>query len=514
MQPRKLSVLVANYAYGGNGGISMLHPTIAEWLVATVLKMKQDPRIGEIFHRTYSDTPITMSRCRTVLDARECGADLILMIDSDQIPDHALHEGDPYAKPFWESSFDFIYQNYDKGPHVVGAPYCGPSPVNNVYVFRWASQRNAALEQDIQIEPYSRGEAAIKVGMEEVAALPTGLILFDVRVFELTEPKSKEDPPWFYYEWKTKYADEKCSTEDVTATRDIALAGMSLLGYSPIYVNWDAWAGHIKPEIVGKPNPITTEQVNSKYRDAVLNGASYKERRITIGGRAKAMPTDAIDDELSKLGATVQADLDVLQKLVKSFGECCTSKPTVVEIGTFIGDSAKAMADAGAIVHTIDNYKGTPTDLSGAAYRVHGAQGIKDALIRNIGNRLGNSIFVYNGDSAGSANGWHGDKVDMAFVDANHEYEFVKADSEAWIRHVRVGGIMAGHDYCPAFPGVIQAVQELFGHDSFNVEGTVWWVRVTEEIAQRYAPTANGHAHELMANLPCVGRFNAVDEEQ
>lgn len=515
MQPRKLNVHIALPAYGGNGGISMLRPTIAEWLVETVLKMKQDERIGDITHRVYCDTPITMVRNRMVLDARECGADLLLMIDSDQDPDHALHEGDPYSKPFWDTSFDFVYRNYDKGPHVVGAPYCGPSPVNNVYVFRWTSQRNQFLDQDIKIEPYSRGEAAIKVGMEEVAAMPTGLILFDVRVFELTEPKSKADPPWFYYEWKTRYADEKCSTEDVTATRDIALAGMNALGYSPIYVNWDAWAGHSKPEIVGKPNPITTEQVNSKYRQAVLDRVSINERRIKIGGGTLKASSEQIEEAmnesadrfLAEYGATIAGDLEVLKKLVKSFG----NQPVqVVELGTFIGDSAKAMSDAGAIVHTIDNWKGSLRDLSHSTYRVYGKDQVRFAMQRNLGRRLHNTVFSYEGDSAKAADTWHGDKVDMVFIDAGHEYDEVKRDIDAWLKHVRVGGILSGHDYCPAFPGVMKAVQEKFGEGAFNVDGNVWWVRVTEAMTQPNAiPISNGHAKEPVL----AGRFNAVDDE-
>lgn len=519
MQPRKLSVLVALPAYGGNGGISMMRPSIAEWLVETVLKMKQDPRIGDISHRVYCDTPITLVRNRMVLDARECGADLLLMIDSDQDPDHALHEGDPYAKPFWDTSFDFVYNHYDKGPVVVGAPYCGPSPINNVYVFRWASQRNAALEQDLQIEPYSRGEAAIKVGMEEVAALPTGLILFDVRAFELTEPKSTADSPWFYYEWKTRYADEKCSTEDVTATRDIALAGMQLLGYSPIYCNWDAWAGHSKPEIVGKPNPITIEQINSKYRDAVLNGASSNNRRITIGGRALQMTDEeveasavrAADRMLAEHGATIPSDMKILEKLVKSFDK----KPIyVVELGTFVGDSAKAMADAGAIVHTIDNWKGSPNDLSSSTYRVYGKEQVRLALQRNLGDRLHRTVFTYEGDSTTAASSWHGDKVDMVFIDAGHEYEEVSRDIDAWLPHVRDGGILSGHDYCPAFPGVMLAVQERFGDCTFNVEGNVWWVRVSERMQPEPSLNGHDHTHELAKSNPFAGRFNAVDEEQ
>lgn len=487
MQPRKLNVHIALFAYGGNGGVSMIHPDIAEWLVPTVIEMKADERIGNITHRVYSDTPITLTRNRSVLDAREVGADLILMIDSDQNPDHDFLQGMPYTKPFWSSSFDFIYERYDKGPHVVGAPYCGPSPCNNVYVFRWSSWRNSMADQDVRIEQFTRGEAATKIGIEEVAALPTGLILFDTRVFELTEPRSMDDSPWFYYEWKNRYADEKLSTEDVTATRDLALAGMAQLGYSPIHVNWDAWAGHTKPEIIGKPNPITTQQINSKYQYAMTERISDKERRICIGGKAPLPSEDQLqkmnecqsDEMLARLGATLPSDLEVLKSIVGSFNH----KPVVVvELGTFIGDSAKAMADAGAIVHTIDNWRGSPMDGSCKAYRVYGEEAVRKAFERNVGDRLHRSIHTYRGDSTLAAESWHGDKVDMVFVDAGHEYHEAFRDIKAWLPHVRVGGVFSGHDYCDAFPGVKQAVDELFDGHQVNVHGNVWWVVVTEDM--------------------------------
>ena len=43
-------------------------------------------------------------------------------------------------------------------------------------------------------------------------------------------------------------------------------------------------------------------------------------------------------------------------------------------------------------------------------------------------------------------------------VDAGHEYEFVKADTETALRLIRPGGTILWDDYDPGWPGVVRAV--------------------------------------------------------
>jgi len=52
--------------------------------------------------------------------------------------------------------------------------------------------------------------------------------------------------------------------------------------------------------------------------------------------------------------------------------------------------------------------------------------------------------------------------LDLVFIDANHTYPHVKADIEHWYPKVKPGGILAGHDYGPDFPGVEKACLEFF----------------------------------------------------
>jgi len=53
--------------------------------------------------------------------------------------------------------------------------------------------------------------------------------------------------------------------------------------------------------------------------------------------------------------------------------------------------------------------------------------------------------------------------LDFCFIDASHDYDNVIADIKAWFPKVKLGGVIAGHDY-PEWEGVKKAVDEFFGN--------------------------------------------------
>lgn len=299
----KLNIFVGFPSYGGNGGIAAEHPDIREWWVETVLKMKADPRIGDIHTKTLNDTPCPMVRNRFVRLAKEHNCDLLLMVDSDQSPN--LHRGESWFRPFWDVAFEEIYSHYHRGPLVVGAPYGGPpNGSENVYVFRWDNRGDRGDETSMSLDQYSRHEASMMHGVQEAAALPTGLILYDMRLFDLVEPTamtrgdaldaykrgeiskavamSAMNEGYFYYEWKSRFADEKASTEDVQSTRDMSLAGMAVLGYNPVRCAWDSWIGHWKPWNVGRPKRYAVEDISATFVRAVEKSSSRNESIVDL----------------------------------------------------------------------------------------------------------------------------------------------------------------------------------------------------------------------------------------
>lgn len=276
MTPRKFRVAFATFHYGGNGLCETLLPGLSDWLRETAFKCQTDDRVEMLGWAKYTDTPITMTRNAAVRDARKSGFDILCMFDNDNLPDCELKFGDPYAKPWWDTSFDFLDKHYDKGPCIIMAPYCGAPPIECPFGFTWKNHEHDTPEVKFQLKMYEREHASILGGIQNVAAGPTGVIMFDLRAFDLIPH------PYFDYEWTDETHSEKASTEDVFTTRNIALAGIEKLGYNPLYMNWDAWAGHSKPKMVRKPRPITSEQVHKSLADAVRAGHRGDERLIEV----------------------------------------------------------------------------------------------------------------------------------------------------------------------------------------------------------------------------------------
>jgi hypothetical protein len=286
---KPLRVMFAFFPYGGNGGVSSECPTVRHWYGKVCVETFTDPRV-EFRTADFSDTPITMTRNLAIEVARQEGCDIIVMCDSDMAPDLYVLDTGPVggAKPFWSSTFDYMYCHYHLGPVCVGAPYCGPprhptvGGMSSVYVFQWQSLDDAE-DSPCALKMYTREHAARLTGISPVAAIATGLIAFDMRLFDLL-PK-----PYFDYEWMgdVRRSDgliepgprsRKASTEDVFCTRDLSLIGSEKLGYNPVLCNWDAWAGHWKPWCIGKPRVIHAEEVSWKYMQAARSPRSVRDR--------------------------------------------------------------------------------------------------------------------------------------------------------------------------------------------------------------------------------------------
>lgn len=246
------------------------HPSEVDWVINTTLKCYADRRVEQLEHWHLNDTPVTMSRNRAIAHAIQQRIDIVLMVDSDMGPDMI----DP-GQAFWGNALNFMISRWQNAPTIIAAPYCGPPPHENIYIFRWRNFQSDHPNPDYKLDQFTREEAAERRGVEAVAALPTGVIAIDMRVFtgfEIGEQVVKLPAPWFYYEFMDPpYNTEKASTEDVTFTRDVSLL-FGAYGLDTVFVDWDCWAVHFKTKMVGKPQKIEPNNLARLFREQSMNG--------------------------------------------------------------------------------------------------------------------------------------------------------------------------------------------------------------------------------------------------
>jgi SAM-dependent methyltransferase len=161
----------------------------------------------------------------------------------------------------------------------------------------------------------------------------------------------------------------------------------------------------------------------------------------------------------------------------------------IAEIGCWHGRSTRALADnigPDGIVYAIDTWNGppeTPDDIInvGIAAAHLPEDWALDQFRKNTAGLDGKlSIMQMSSVEAAKTVITDDGKFDLVFIDAAHDYDNVKLDIQSWLPLVRPGGIIAGHDYQLAWPGVVEAVNELLPGAKRGA-GTIWYDVLPDE---------------------------------
>ena len=138
-----------------------------------------------------------------------------------------------------------------------------------------------------------------------------------------------------------------------------------------------------------------------------------------------------------------------------------------VEVGTWQGSSAAYMAVE--IINSGKNIKFDCIDIWGR-YSIDGLNTknpellpddtVEQLFLQNI-KPVKHIVNPIKSESVAAASKYKDESLNFVFIDANHVYEAVKDDLNAWYKKVGHGGFLAGHDYYND-PGVKQAVDEFF----------------------------------------------------
>ncbi len=149
---------------------------------------------------------------------------------------------------------------------------------------------------------------------------------------------------------------------------------------------------------------------------------------------------------------------------------------TLVEIGTYLGRSALFLGDTirasgkQVTLLCVDVWP-CSYDYGGTSFPIEAPYETFYANVRQSG--LTRTIVPLRCPSLSAAT-FVANDLAAVFIDGDHEYEPCLADIKAWLPKVRGGGILAGHDFSDAFPGVPKAVREVFADKPIRQMGQCW----------------------------------------
>ena len=136
----------------------------------------------------------------------------------------------------------------------------------------------------------------------------------------------------------------------------------------------------------------------------------------------------------------------------------------MVEVGSYVGESAEIFLASNKIrkITCVDNWPDPAND----------AEFLFDLMLPMNPIRLGK----IKGESIKVACQFKDGVFDFVYLDADHEYDSVKADIAAWLPKIKVDGFIGGHDYVWRHPGVLRAVWEAFGKPTYVFRDSSWLV--------------------------------------
>lgn len=141
----------------------------------------------------------------------------------------------------------------------------------------------------------------------------------------------------------------------------------------------------------------------------------------------------------------------------------------IVEVGSFLGRSTRALADNTAgVVYALDNWLGPmEVDMSTDERKL-----LESRFRAHLADHLATGkVIAIKGDHALPPRGIG---PDMVFIDGDHSMEAAAHDIGYWAAELAPGGLLCGHDY--DHPPVREAVHALFGEVA--VTNKIWSVNV------------------------------------
>lgn len=157
---------------------------------------------------------------------------------------------------------------------------------------------------------------------------------------------------------------------------------------------------------------------------------------------------------------------DALRNVVR-----CSAARRACEVGSYRGESARIMLDAGLEqIYCVDPWKAGYDPSDCASQNMDGVERAFDWLVGQDPRTV-----KCKGTLGAFADRLANADLDLVYVDACHQYEPCLSDLRV-VRDVVRPRVIAGHDYSDDWPGVKRAVDELFGMPDARFPDSSWLV--------------------------------------
>lgn len=211
------------------------------------------PFIEEWYSVPVQSFPTSVARNQLVAAAKKYHVDFLFMVDDDAAP----------CFEFFEHAFHFLRQQ--PVPSIIASPYV--SGDGDVQIFEFSTQQHTQQPLDTwALTRIARGDAFRRKSTERVGSVGTHLVAYDVRVFDAIKP------PYYQYGYNDDHT-TVTETEDCFCHRQLFNAKV------PIYVAWDHWSGHWKPQLLSAPMPLPLEMIPEFWLQKAKEYLMYQEKK-------------------------------------------------------------------------------------------------------------------------------------------------------------------------------------------------------------------------------------------
>lgn len=181
------------------------------------------------------------------------------------------------------------------------------------------------------------------------------------------------------------------------------------------------------------------------------------------------------------------------------------------EVGVFNGDFSQVLVEKThpECLHLVDCWDQPADDP--ASQGISGEDRWKTVCERYGAEIEAGKVEVHRAPSVEAAAAFPDHHFDWIYLDADHSYEGVRADLEAWAPKLKPDGILWGHDYAQHDNakrlnfGVVPAVNEFLKSThrqlaALTMDNDPSWIAVPETPTQR----TNDFVASLLLHVPCI----------